>query len=274
VFQSQVGKLISALRKDREDKQFRSLYLGFVLGPWFVQFPANETLYSYLKAQDWQELAAAAYESLNYCAVDKMVRLIQGQPSSSTSDGLTVVQFSSKRNLLSQYIQSPLVFDIRKSKLRPTAKPFVPRSSVESATPVRAPSPAPNEQVFKNTGRVEPVATISLEDIRAPATPEEIKAAITIQVAYRRALRRREDLPSKDGRVKLWYDQCIDAQTHLQGPKTYSKYFLGPLVHVLIWADALVRLLKNRRERVKKKLHKNVDHIQLEDLMERMTMSK
>ena len=124
-----------------------------------------------------------------------------------------------------------------------------------------------------NRGTTEAAATISVEDLEAPATPEEVKAATIIQVAYRRALKRRAGPPPKDERVKLWYDRCVNAQIHLQGPKAYSKYFLGPLVHVLIWADAMVRLLKNRRDRVKKKF-RPVEHTQIEDLMERLTVCK
>jgi hypothetical protein len=249
---------------------------------------------SYLKAECWEDLAAVAYQSFNDCAVDKMLRLVQGHCSSSTSsDGLAVMQFSSEPGLFSPYVQSPLVFDISKSKLCPTATVFVPRASVLSATAARAltvsqnmynkfakvlglaqqnnerPEVPLNEQALMNRRTSRP---ISVEDLEAPATPEEIRAAIVIQVAYKRALRRRAAPPPKDERVKLWYEQCLDAQTHLQGPKSYSQYFLGPLVHVLIWVDTLVRLLKSRRERIRRRLNKNTDHIQIEDLMERWTI--
>ena len=149
--------------------------------------------------------------------------------------------------------------------LRPTAKPFI--SQAPSATL------ALNEQALINRGTVEPAATISVEYLEAPATPEEVKAATVIQVAYRRVLRRRAGPPPKVERVKWWYDQCANAQIHLQGPKAYSKYFLGPLVHVLIWADAMVCLLKNRRDRVKKKF-RPAEHTQIEDLMERLAVCK
>ena len=203
-----------------------------------------------------------------------MVRTVlstRDQNSSDLSEGLTVLTFTSEHSLFSQYRSSPLVIDVRGSKLRPTAKPFV--SQAPSTTVTRAPSPAPNEQALMNRGTVEPAATVSVEDLETPATPEEVKAATVIQVAYRRVLRRRAGPPPKDGRVKWWYDQCVNAQMHLQGPKAYSKYFLGPLVHVLIWADAMVRLLKNRRDRVKKKF-RPAEHTQIEDLMERLTVCK
>ena len=200
-----------------------------------------------------------------------MVRLRQGGPSSSAPDGLTVMQFSSELSLFSPYIQSPLVFDIRKSRLRAAAKTFVPQASALSVDLTRAPSPALNEQA--PTSRVEPTATISIKDLEAPAMAEEIEAAIVIQVAYRRALKRRAAPPPKDGRVKLWYCRCIDAQMHLRGSKTYLKYFLGPLVHVLIWADSMVRLLRKRKDRAKKKF-RHADHRQIEDLMERLAVCK
>jgi hypothetical protein len=288
VFQSRVGRSISALRKDREDRQFWSSNLGFVPRPWIVQYSAEKTACSYLKAKNWPELAIAAYESLSDCAVDKMVRTVRstkGQDTSDPSHGLIVLKFTSEPDLFSQYLTSPLVIDVRRSKLRATAKTFVPQAL--STTVTRAPSPALNEQALMNKGAAEPAATISVVDLQAPATPEEInaaiviqvayrqvlrrRAAIVIQVAYRRALRRRAGPPSKDGRVKWWYDQCVEAQMHLQGPKSYSKYFLGPLVHALIWADAMVRLLRNRKDRAKKKF-RPTDHRQIEDLMERLAV--
>jgi len=164
----------------------------------------------------------------------RTVRLAQGLNPPNPSDGLTVLPFTGKLSLFAPYILSPLVNDIRKSKLRATAKTFVPKPLARSATVTRAPSPALNEQCLKNRGMAEPAAPISVEDLEAPATPREIKAATVVQMAYRRALRRREAPPPKDGRVKLWYDQCVDAQISLQGPKVYLKYFLGPLVHALI----------------------------------------
>jgi hypothetical protein len=264
--------LISALRKDREDRQFWPSNLGFVPRPRIVQFCTNKTFRSYLKAQDWPELASAAYESLSDCAVDKMVRTVrstQGQDAPDPSHGLTVLTFTSESSLFLQYKSSPLVIDVRRSKLRATAKTFVPQAL--STTVTRAPSPALNEQALMNRGTVEPAATITVEELQAPATPEEINAAIVIQVAYRRALRRRAGPPPKDGRVKWWYDQCVEAQMHLRGPKSYSKYFLGPLVHALIWADAMVRLLRNRKDRAKKKF-RPADHRQIEDLMERLAV--
>ena len=202
-----------------------------------------------------------------------MVRTVQStqdQNASDASDGLTILTFTSELSLFSQYKSSPLVvIDVKGSKLRPIAKPFVPLAL--STTVTRAPSPALNEQALRGTA--EPTATISVEDLEAPAMPEEVNAATVIQVAYRRALRRRAGPPPEDGRVKWWYDQCVNARMHLQGPKAYSKYFLGPLVHVLIWAEAMVRLLRNRKDRVKKKF-RPVEHTQIEDLMERLAVCK
>jgi hypothetical protein len=198
----------------------------------------------------------------------RTVRLTQGPDVPHLSDGAKTLQFTSKLSLFLPYMQSPLVVDIKKSKLRATAKAFVP-----SATVTRAPSPALNEQALMSREVPQPVATISVEDLEAPDIPEEIKAAIVIQVAYKRTLRRRAAPSPQDGKVKMWYDQCVCARMRLQGPKKYSKYFLGPLVHVLIWADSLVCLLKSRKEEVKKKF-KNADHIQIEDLTERLTTCK
>jgi hypothetical protein len=186
----------------------------------------------------------------------RTVRSTQGQNAPDPSHGLTVLTFTSEFSLFLQYETSPLVIGIRRSK--PQAL---------STTVAR---PALNEQALMNKGTIELAATISVEELQAPATPE-INAAIVIQVAYRRALRRRAGPPPKDGRVKWWYDQCVDAHMHLQGSKAYSKYFLGPLVHALVWADAMVGLLRNRKDRAKKKF-RSADYRQIEDLMERLAV--
>jgi len=201
-----------------------------------------------------------------------MVRTVQStqvQDAPDPSHGPTILTFTSEPSLFLQYKSSLLVIDVRRSKLRAIAKTFVPQAL--SSTVTRAPSPAIHEEALMNRGIVEPAATITVEDLQAPAKPKEVNAAIVIQVAYRRALRRRAGPPPEDGRVKWWYDQCVDAHIHLQGPKSYSKYFLGPLVHALIWTDAMVRLLRNRKDRAKKKF-KPADHRQIEDLMERLAV--
>ena len=190
------------------------------------------------------------------------------------------MQFSSELSLFSPYLQSPLVFDIRKLRLRATAKKFVPKALALPSTVTHAPSPTLNEQAPMSRSRVEPAATISVNDLEAPATPEEIDAAIVIQVAYRRAIQRREAITPKDEIVKMWYRQCVDAQVHLRGSRTYLQHFLGPLVDVLIWADAVVRLLKNRRDRVRKEInHAQIEklmkhHKQIEGLMEHLAVCK
>jgi len=250
--------------------QFWPSNLGFVPRPRIVQPSANKTPCSYIKARDWPELASAAYESLNDCPVDSMVRTVrsnQGQDASDPPHGL--ITFTNESTLFSQYQSSLLVIDVRRSRLRPTAKTFVPQAL--SSTVTRAPSPTMYEQALMSRGAVGPTTTISVEGSQVPATPEEINAAVVIQVAYTRALRRRAGPLPKDRRVKLWYDQCVNAQIHLQGPKSYSKYFLGPLVHALIWADTMVRILRKRRDRANEK-SRPAHNSQIEDWMERLAV--
>jgi len=118
----------------------------------------------YLKAQNWHELEISAYEYLSDCAVDQIVRtvrLAQGQNPPDPSDGLTVLPFTGELSLFAPYILSPLVNDIRKSKLRATAKTFVPKPLARSATVTRAPSPALNEQGLKKREMAELAVPIS-----------------------------------------------------------------------------------------------------------------
>ena len=55
----------------------------------------------------------------------------------------------------------------------------------------------------------------------------------------------------------------------LSGPRTYQMYLLGPLPHALVWADAVVRCLKSRRDIVRAKF-KEVCHTEIEELNDRL----
>ena len=127
----------------------------------------------------------------------RTVQFTQRHDAPDPSDDLTVLQFTDEISLFRPYTLSPLVIDLRKSKLCATAKTFLP---VLSTTVTRATGPTFNDKALINRWTVETAATLSVEELEAPATPEEVKAAIVIQVAYKRALKWRAALLPEDGR--------------------------------------------------------------------------
>lgn len=120
---------------------------------------------------------------------------------------------------------------------------------------------------------MEPLGTVSVEDLETPATAEEILAVLAIQTAYRTWRRRREANGKADGRVTKWYNQCIDAKPELGGPTSYNRYFLGPLVHVLIWVERAIQILKREKEAVQKEF-KGIQPRRFEDLGDRLATCK
>ena len=113
--------------------------------------------------------------TLNPCTHDRPLQLSQ-----STELG----RIGSRRLKVAQRLHAVLVPpDIKKRKLRPSANSVVPYVPALSVTATRAPGPVPNGRVLG--------ATTLVQDLKAPTPPKEIQAASTIQVLYKRALRRR-----------------------------------------------------------------------------------
>lgn len=223
---------------------------------------------SYVQAKHWEHLATATFESFDGSAVDQVVRLVQtSKPySHQIEKGLASMSFRNEADLCATFTSSPLLIT-RKSTLRAAAQPFIPESihetKLRSHTSEVMPIVGPDS---KDAGIT--TSLLSVEDMKAPIPKEEIRAARIIQVAYRKA--RRRTAPKKTDEVfKKWYDQCAEVRNKLSMPHFYRRYLLGPLPHVLVWADAVVRCLKSRRDSVRAKF-KEVEHAEIEELSDHL----
>lgn len=217
----------------------------------------------YLKAEDWSGLAEAAYASFDDCPFDKVVRLVlDAGPQVTPSKGKLVdLRFSSESAFYHHFAASPILTGTAKSRLAGIAKPCVLDRSQPPPAPVQG-------QYIIRTPTARPSATVSVKDLEAPATAEEDLAALAIQLAYKMWCQRREANKKADERIAKWHNQCLKVRPLLGGPKSYTKYFLGPLVHVLIWVESAIHILEREREAVQKEF-KKPNHKLLEGLEDR-----
>ena len=105
----------------------------------------------------------------------------------------------------------------------------------------------------------------------ASASPEEIRAVLTIETAYYRATRRKKEvLKGVDAtRVRLW-SFLRDRASSMEWPrhKQYRLPMQGPLVHVLVCLDG-IKAFADQTIRELKKQPQGDDHTRLEEPIER-----
>ena len=197
-----------------------------------------------------------------------MVCLVQtSKPSSHQIEkGLSSLSFRNEADLCATFTSSPLLIT-GKSTLRAAARPFIPEwiHEIESRSHTLGVKPIVGLD-SKDAG----IATslLSVEDMQAPIPKEEIRAAMIIQAAYRKACRRTA-LKKTDEVFKKWYEQCAEVRNKLSVPHYYQIYLLGPLPHALVWADAAIRCLKSRRDSVRAKF-KEACHTEIEELSDHL----
>lgn len=202
-----------------------------------------------------------------------MVRLVQiSKPHPSQIEkGLVPLPFRDWADLCATFTSSPLL--IRKITFRAAPQPVIPEPIHEvESRPQTSEVTSIAGLDSKETGVT--TSLLSVEDMRAPVPAEEIRAAEVIQSAYRKARRRRRTAPKKTDEVfKKWYRQCAEVRNKLSGSRTYQIYLLGPLPHILVWADAAVRCLKSRRDGVRAKF-KGACHTEIEDLSDHLNVCR
>ncbi len=126
--------------------------------------------------------------------------------------------------------------------------------------------------IVDSKDRAITTSLLSVEDLRAPIPEEEIRAALIIQRTFRKACRRTA-IKKTDEVFQKWYRECVEARNMLSGSRTYQMYLLGPLPHALVWADAVVRCLKNQRDIVRAKF-KGVCHTEIEVLNDHLNVRR
>ena len=132
----------------------------------------------------------------------------------------------------------------------------------------------PEEDVLNPSGGEPPVDHGGQEE--APASPEEIQAALTIAAAYHRVITRKKEILKgiNATRARFWsllYDQASSMEW--TGYKQYKLLMQGPLVHVLVCLDG-IKMFADQINRDSKKQLQGDDHRRLEELIERSDRSR
>jgi len=132
----------------------------------------------------------------------------------------------------------------------------------------------PEEDVLNPSGGEPPVHDGGQEEVSA--SPEEIRAALTIEAAYYRVMaQKKEVLKGKDAtRARLW--SLFRDRASSMGLPRYMRYKLlmqGPLVHVLVCLDG-IKMFADQTNRDSNKQLQGDDHRRLEELIERSDRSR
>ena len=201
----------------------------------------------YMTAETWNDLAKAATQSSTTDPVIQLVREGNSEPAYAP-EGVKQRVFRDTFTLFLAYAASPLVKVALKSKLRASAKPFVPQilrsTSLQpegdtiSVNHVQDPSQAETQHL--------PTKFLDVSNLEDPFTDNERDAARKIQAFYRRFSRRMKSR-SKPDPVEHWFKECLAISVSLQLSRPYRATFLGPFPHFLLCVDAFRRHQENQR---------------------------
>ena len=229
----------------------------------------------YAEAPDWRGLVYVFTKWLSDSTLDEMILLLHSKAPKY-------------QRWVSRYVRTVMYENIEGIPDRLRAKatdrvdtraPADPPSSEnnpiepENDGPQKHPD-LPEEDVLNPGDGEIPVDNGGQEE--ASASPEEIKAALTIETAYHRVMTRKKEVLKGVGatRARLW-SLLHDRASSMEWPR-YKQYRLlmqGPLVHVLVCLDG-VKMFADQTSRDAKKQLQGDDHSKLEELMERSDRSR
>jgi hypothetical protein len=132
----------------------------------------------------------------------------------------------------------------------------------------------PEEDVLIPSDGEPPVDNGGQEEVSA--SPEEIRAALTIEAAYHRVMTRKKEV--REGadatRARLWsllHDRVSSMEW--SWPQKYKLLMQGPLVHVLVCLDG-IKMFADQISRDSKKQLQGDDHRRIEELIEKSDRSR
>jgi hypothetical protein len=132
----------------------------------------------------------------------------------------------------------------------------------------------PEEDVLIPSDGEPPMDNGGQEEVSA--SPEEIRAALTIEAAYHRVMTRKKEV--REGadatRARLWsllHDRVSSMEW--SWPQKYKLLMQGPLVHVLVCLDG-IKMFADQISRDSKKQLQGDDHRRIEELIEKSDRSR
>ena len=132
----------------------------------------------------------------------------------------------------------------------------------------------PEEDVLNPSNGESPVDNNSQEE--ATVSPEETRAALTIEAAYHRVMARKKEVLKGIGATRAHFWSLLRGRVssmEWSGHKRYKLLMQGPLVHVLVCLDG-VKMFADQTSRDSKKQLQQDDHIRLEELIKKSDLSR
>ena len=234
----------------------------------------------YADAFDWRGLVNVFTKSLSDSALDEMVLLLHTRAQKYqgwVSRYVRTVMYENVEEIPDRLRTKPTGrTDTRVPTNPPPGFPTTEEPPIEPENDdgqQKHPG-LPEEDVLGPSDGEPPVADGGQEEVSA--SPEEIRAALTIEAAYHRVMaQKKEVLKGNDAtRARLWF-LLRDRASSMESPR-YRRYKLliqGPLVHVLVCLDG-IKMFADQTSRDSKKQLQGDDHRRLEELMERSDRSR
>jgi len=221
--------------------------------------------YRYVTARNWEQLARAVRVTSLDSPLDELCQtvLVDEPKTLNPIPGVNFIYFSSREDLYQQlgFHLSPIPLI---STLNPAAKEFIPAGFSGSVVPV----PDPGNGAEVDDQDAEPVLDLKGEAIAVAPSEEEARAVTWCARHYRKMMKYRQ---SPKG--NYFFDRCLaelqkagSGRSFSQG---YSKYFLGPLPHLLAWVERAAKRAVETKRRQSNRLSQ-VSHEAYDEMMERI----
>ena len=235
----------------------------------------------YAEAPDWRGLINVFTKSLSDSTLDEMILLLHSKAQKF-------------QGWVSRYVRTVVYGNITEITDRLRAK-ATGRADIRAPTlpPPGFPTPGghtiependeddqqkhpdlPEEDVLNPSDGESPVDNNSQEE--ATMSPEETRAALTIEAAYHRVVaRKKEVLKGVDATRAHFWSLLHGRASSMEWPKhkRYKLLMQGPLVHILVCLDA-VKMFADQTSRDSKKQLQQDDHIRLEELIKKSDLSR
>jgi hypothetical protein len=225
---------------------------------------------------------------------------MEGQPPLGTVISLKTVQFSTVEDLLVSLSGDTSVAP--STKLSAAAAPFVPvirtpeptskvltDNEPSTADPAgetaageldeddddteQADAALPTGDEKLQTDDVNVEVEPAPQHLRSDPTDEEIAASNTIQRYYRKHKARGTVLST--GSDQFFEEFLRQTRTNLQITNSrYIKQLLGPLPHILACLQVIYQKASKAKSKAKDRFRRGVEHLELEDVQQKMTESR
>jgi hypothetical protein len=204
-------------------------------------------------ARAWEKLARAVRSTALDTSMDDLCQLVLTTTPKTLNPipGVRYIYFTSKEDLHFQlgFLKSPIPLI---SSLDPTAKEFIPANFSTAAVPATVEESEESIQMIE----ADALSDLEVANRKAIANPPSEEESRMVTWCARR-YRRRVQLRNSPRSGNHFYDTCVtrvNAQETSPFVNGYSKYYLGPLPHLLAWLERAAKRSVDTKKRQSQKL--------------------